>query len=64
MTQNILKVGDIVQHNYDVKRGFTVIGLVQEIDGQNVKVIWASDVAQQLPQDYSWYKNWTLKLIS
>jgi hypothetical protein len=61
---NTLKVGDIVQHHYDIKRGFTTLGLVQEIDHTSVKVIWASETAQNLPTEFSWYKYWTLKKVS
>jgi hypothetical protein len=61
---NTLKVGDVVQHHYDIKRGFTTLGLVQEVDKSSVRVIWASQSAQQLPTEFSWYKYWTLKKIS
>ena len=64
MSTTTLTVGDVVRHHYDIKRGFTTLGLVQEINGQDVKVIWASKKAQTLPSEYSWYKIWDLMKVS
>ena len=64
MSTTTLTVGDVVRHHYDIKRGFTTLGLVQEINGQDVKVIWASKKAQRLPSEYSWYKIWDLMKVS
>lgn len=64
MSTTTLTVGDVVRHHYDIKRGFTTLGLVQEINGQDVKVIWASKKAQAIPSEYSWYKIWDLMKVS
>jgi|LWDU01.1.fsa_nt_gi hypothetical protein len=57
-----MKVGDAVQHIYDIANDFMVVGLVVEMKHQEARIQWASKTHS--PAHMCWYKKHLLKVIS
>lgn len=65
-TMTMIKVGDVVRHIHDIQRDIVCVGLVDRIDDttDQVRIVWASSVAQTLPSHMRWYHKHLIVKIS